>query len=207
MDKINLNGKRYIALGDFGHLRSNYVRDVLDSYVQDENGEKHLSDFDMGRLSAASDLMHAIMETEIRNAESPDEVRAIHNAIRDEWMRDTFVIVGKDDEGAVYFRMMCDHVPKDDEDEDDPDARTMTPVFTNMKRLAKTYSDHYRATSMCRFLKATTKMELEVKPTWMVMKGARALLDAIFGTDDEPEYHGDGTRAEDEDWEGHDADT
>jgi hypothetical protein len=45
---------------------------------------------------------------------------------------------------------------------------------------------------------------------WSVMSKEERLLRAIFADlcgddvaeDDEPEYHGDGTRAEDEDWEG-----
>lgn len=44
------------------------------------------------------------------------------------------------------------------------------------------------------------------------MTAEERLLRAIFhedgmdGEDDEPEYHGDGTRAEDEDWDGDDHD-
>ena len=30
MEKITLNGKRYIALGDFDHLRHNLSKDIYD---------------------------------------------------------------------------------------------------------------------------------------------------------------------------------
>ena len=39
MEKITLNGKLYIGLGDFDNLRRNLIRDIYDRYERDENGE------------------------------------------------------------------------------------------------------------------------------------------------------------------------
>lgn len=197
MKKTMLNGKRYIALGDFDALRHNLVRDIYDKYERDENGQYHLSDLDAGQIHAYSHIMTAIMDEEIHAAESPDEIRAMHDVIRREYLRDKYVIVGRDDEGDVYFRKMC-CCGEDGEE---------VPAFTGVKRLAKTFDDHYIATLWAKGLSDRTGHELKVKPLDIVMMSAeeaQRLLDAIFdGAGEDPgEYHGDGTKAEDEDWEG-----
>lgn len=185
MEKITLNGKRYIALGEFDHLRTNLVRDIYDRYERDENGQIHLSDADSGRVDAYTHIMTEIMSDELKAAheENPEDLRAANQKVRDdiraEFLDGRYMIVGGDDEGEVYFRKMCPYVPKDDEDSGDD-----TPVFTSIKRLGKTWTDHYRATNYCKFLITETGIEnLRVVPCWQVYmtdEQRKRLLEAIF---------------------------
>lgn len=196
MEKITLNGKLYIALGDFYHLRRNLVKDIYDKYERDENGQYHISDIDMGQIDAYAHIMTKILETEIHAAESPDEIRAIHDRLRKEWMHDKFVIVANDNGENVFYRKYCG-VNENGEDQ---------PVFTSKIRLAHAWSDHYAATLTAQYIEQHFDIECKVEPLYlfaMTNEDAKKLLDAIFDKKyDEPEYHGDGVKAEDEYWDG-----
>ena len=194
MNKITLNGKHYIALGDFDALRRNLVNDIYERYEKDEDGKIHLSDVDIGRVDAYTHIMTEIMLDEIHAAESPDEIRKMHADLRHEWLDGKYVIVGEDDGTKVYYRKRCACGENGEEQ----------PVFTSVKRYAKAFDDHFIATNHAISLSEETGTELEVVPLSFVMMSdaeAKKLLDAIFRDDDEEEYHGDGTRAEDEDWD------
>ena len=193
MDKITLNGKRYIALGDLDHLRHNLSKNIYESYERGEDGKIHLSDTDMAKIDAYNRMMSEVMAEEIAAAESPDDIRKMHESIRKEWMHDKFVIVGNDNGENVFFRKMC-AVGEDGAER---------PAFCSKIRLAKTYSDHYDATIYAQYLMQNWDIETMVEPLYlfaMTNADAKKLLDAIFKKD-EPEYHGDGTKAEDEDWD------
>lgn len=191
MEKITLNGKRYIALGEFNHLRHNLVRDIYDRYERDENGQIHLSPEDVGMVTAYTHIMIEIMKDELEAAhlvaDSPETLKANHDKVyedvRNEYIEGRYLIVGKDGDGEIYFRKMCPYVPKDDGDDDGES----TPVFTNMKRLAASWTDHYQATNFCSYLKNCTKMdELRVVPAWqvyMTAEQAKRLFDSIFHHD------------------------
>lgn len=190
MEKITLNGKRYIELGELNHLRSNLVKDIFERYDKDENGRIHLSEVDIAKLDAYMEIAHGVMEDEIRSAETSDEIIQMRNDIEAEWMRDRYVIVGKDEQDGkrVYFREMCRLADGRIEDGADP-----KPVFTTKKRLARTWSDHYKAQGMLSYLSSATGNEtLEVVPLWLEYGDARKrLLHAIFGDDDETAREGE----------------
>lgn len=195
MDKIVLNGKRFIALGDFNELRRNLVKDIYDRYERGEDGQIHLSDLDMGRIDAYSHIMVEIMAEEMHEinttATTPEELRAgydkLHKDIRREWMRDKWLILSTDVEvegeksQTVYFRKFCDHFEEGKE----------TPVFTNMRRLAKAFGDHYEAECVLERLKRETSDEnlrlMSVDVAYMSKAQAKGLLDAIFGEDGDAE--------------------
>lgn len=182
MKKTIINGKQYIALGEFDHLRRNLVRDIYDQYERDEKGQINLSEFDMGRVDAYSHIMTAICEEEICAADSPEDIKKRHERLRYEWMEDKFLIVGKDAEqgDTVYFRKMCG------EDGD-------TPTFTTMKRKAMEYDNHYHATNFLAYLNNQLVVEngitdLRVVPLYMAYmteQEAKKLLDAIFRDDED----------------------
>lgn len=181
MKKTTINGKQYIALGEFDHLRRNLVRDIYDRYEKDENGQIHLSEVDMGRVDAYTHIMTAICEEEISAADSPYDIKKRHERLRYEWMEDKFLIVGKDAEtgGTIYFRKMCG------EDGD-------TPTFTKMKRKAMEYDNHYHATNFLPYLKNRIPdgsiLDLRVMPLYMAYmteQEAKKLLDAIFRDDED----------------------
>lgn len=188
MRKITIDGKSYIGLGDFDHLRRNLVRDIYDRYEKDENGQIHLDDVDRGCIDAYTHIMDAIMEEEIHAADSPEDIKKRHEHLRWEWMDGKFLICAKDTETGedIYFRKMCG------EDGD-------TPTFTTMKRKAREYDNHYHAMNYCEFLKERLDKEsgitgLSVKPLYLVYMTeaeAKKLLDAIF-RDDENDASGVG---------------
>ena len=177
MKKHYFDGKQYIALGEFDHLRRNLVRDIYDQYEKDENGQIHLSEIDMGRIDAYTHIMSAIMEEEIHAADSPQDIKKRHEQLRAEWMEDKFLICAKDSNNGetVYFRKMCG------EDGD-------TPTFTTQKRKAMEYDNYYHATSFLAYLKDRLDYEcgladLRVMPlylAYMTDEEAKKLLDAIF---------------------------
>jgi len=179
MEKIKLNGVRYIALGEFNHLRRNMVRDVYDRYRKAGDGKIHMSEFDQGYTAALNHVMTEIMYDELRDAESPEEIKAMHRQVDSEFARHNFMIVAKDaDSGEeVFFRKYCEHIEEGEE----------TPVFTNKARLARTWSDHYAATSVAKSLRRETGDEsIRAVPAWTRLMPAGAekrLLAAIFGED------------------------
>ena len=182
MKKTTINGKWYIALGEFDHLRRNLVRDIYDQYEKDENGKIHLSDVDVGRIDAYTHIMTAIMEEEVAAADRPEDIKKRHERLRHEWMEDKYLIVGKDTEtgGNLYFRKMCG-----------PDGDT--PTFTTMKRKALEYDNHYHATNFLTYLKNRLDGEsgvadLKVMPlylAYMTEAEAKKLLSAIFRDDED----------------------
>ena len=181
MKKTVINGKQYIALGEFDHLRRNLVRDIYDQYEKDENGQIHLSEFDMGEVSAYAHIMTAIMEEEIHAADSPQDIKKRHEQLRSEWMEGKFVICAKDTETGdeIYFRKLCG--PNDD-----------TPTFTPKKRQAMEYDDYYQATNYAAYLRNRLEgsgiRSSEVKPLYLVYMTdaeAKKLLDAIFRDDEQ----------------------
>lgn len=198
MEKITLNGKRYIALGEFEHLRHNLVRDIYDRYERDENGQFHLSPEDVGMVTAYTHIMVEIMQDELRaahlDADSPESLKANHDKVyqevKDEYLDGRYLIVGHDGEDEIYFRKMCDCAPKPEGEEDDGES---TPVFTGMKRLAASWTDHYAATRFCSYLKKRTNIgDLEVLPAWrvyMTKEQMERLFNSIFRDE---EQDGDG---------------
>lgn len=182
MKKTIIDGKQYIALGDFDHLRRNLVRDIYDRYEKDKNGLIHLSEADMGRVDAYTHIMTAVMEEEISAADSPEDIKKRHERLRHEWMDGKFLICATDSETGVemYFRKMCG------EDGD-------TPTFTTQKRKATEYDNHYHATNFLSYLKNRLDREsgiadLRIVPlyqAYMTDAEAKKLLDAILRDDDD----------------------
>lgn len=182
MKKTIIDGKQYIALGDFDHLRRNLVRDIYDRYEKDENGQIHLSPEDMGRVDAYTHIMTAIMEEEIQAADRPEDIKKRHEQLRQEWMSGKYLICAQDTEtgNEIYFRKLCG---------DDGE----TPTFTTMKRKAMEYDDYYHATNFLEWLKNKLDREngidgLTIKPlyqVYMTEAEAKKLLDALFRKDDD----------------------
>ena len=210
MKKITLNGKRYIALGELDHLCHNLVRDIWDKYEKDENGQIHPTPEDVGAVAAYGhirvEILHDELEQARLNANSPETLRAeydkVYKKMRDEYIEDRYLIVGKDGEEKIYFRKMCPYAPKPEHEEgteptdEETEEYEDTPVFTSMRRLADSWTDHYQATNFCEYLKRRTKMDnLKVVPAWtqyMTGDEAKKLLDAIFRDDDEDDASGVG---------------
>ena len=182
MDIITLNGKRYMALGEFNHIRRNLAKDIYARYEKDENGQYHLSDVDIGRIIAYTHIMSVILEDEIRDAESPDEIRAIREGLENEFLMHNYIIIANDKETGktVFFRKFCQYA------EDGKD----TPVFTSIPRLAKTWSDYYCATVVAEGMQRRTgDNSIKAAPAWVHLmppgEAEKRLLNAIFGDKEE----------------------
>ena len=182
MEKITLNNKRYIGLAEFNHLRKNLIKDVYDRYERDENGKIPLSERDAGYIDALSHIMTEIMYEEVRDAESPEEIKAMHRKLDLEYALHNYIIIAKDpDTGEeLYFRKFCEHVNEGEE----------TPVFTGIKRLAKAYSDYHAATIVAgRLRRETGDDTIQIIEAWRRLlppgEAEKRLLEAIFDGDDE----------------------
>ena len=181
MEKIRINDQRYISLAEFNHLRRNLVKDIYERYDKDESGQMHLSEFDQGQVAALSHIMTVVMDEEVHEAESPDEIKEMHRKLDMEYALHRYIIVGKDAETGerVFFRKYCEHVEEDE----------LTPVFTSLSRLAKAWTNYYWATVACEGLKRSTGDEtLRIEPAWMYLlppgEAEKRLLNAIFGDDE-----------------------
>lgn len=178
MEKLRINDQRYISLAEFNHIRRNLVKDILERYDKDENGKRHLSEFDQGQAAALSHIMTVVMDEEVHDAESPDEIRDMHRKLDMEYALHRYIIVGKDSETGerVFFRKYCEHVEEDE----------LTPVFTSLPRLAKAWTNYYWATVACEVLRRSTEDEtLRIEPAWIYLlppgEAEKRLLNAIFG--------------------------
>ncbi|MBR0463426.1 MAG: hypothetical protein IJJ23_03480 [Clostridia bacterium] len=218
IEKLTVNGRRYVSLCDLDHMRHGLVKDIYDRYEKGEDGHIHMTPEDIGAVGAYSHLMVELLGTELREAreasKTADELRRnydeVYERIRSEWRNSSYVIEGEDENGKFWFRKYCPYVPKDDKDVKTDDEHDDTPVFSTLKRDAMWWHDCYDAECACRELKARTGIEsLKVVPAWRVFTDGKAeerLLKAIFGEDKkpvpsdrwciflEPEYDGEGMR-------------
>lgn len=189
MEFLTVNGKRYIALGDFDHLRRGLIKDIRDKYTKGEDGQIHMTPEDVGSICAYSHIMVEMLKDDMHEicgrATSPEELRngydELYDSIRDEWMRGKYCIVAKDGETGerLYFRKWCDQAdPEKDE----------TPVFSTLKRDAMTWNDHYYATlTLERLRRECAFDDLRIVPLYMIYASKQAherLLNAIFGDED-----------------------
>ena len=173
MKKYTFEGKRYVKLGDLDNLCHNLCKEIYDSYKNGEDGKIHLSDIDIARTDAIHRVMHEVMIEEIKCAESPDDIRQMHDKLRHEWMDDKFIIVANDDGENVFYRKEC---PCGDDGE-------YVPVFTSKVRQACTFDDHYAAYCTAVYLEQTFDYEVKVEPLYLfAMTGeeAKKMLQAIF---------------------------
>ena len=186
MEKITLNGKRYIALGDLERLRHNHIRDIIDKYEKDENGTIHMTEFDRGAFNALAHLMVCILEEEYHE-NAPDKAKCdkMIDDLRKEQFTQRWCIAGRDPDTheQLYFRKWCPYVPKDENDDDGED----TPVMSTLKRDGKLYGDYYKAVVDLEILKRKFgNMNLRIWPgTYLSGDAERRLLEAIFGKDEE----------------------
>lgn len=197
IEKLTVNGRAYVSLGDLDHLRHNLIRDVYDRHEKDENGKITLTPEEIGEVGAYSHLMVELLGDELREAReksrTADELRrnydAVYDHIKSDFRLSSYVIEGEDEDGKVWFRKYCPYVPKDDEPDDE--EHDDTPVFTGIRRLAMWWHDHYNAVCVCDALKERTKIEsLRVVPAWRVFTDGKAeerLLKAIFGEGEKDE--------------------
>lgn len=184
MEKITLNGIRYIGLGEFDRLRRGMVQDIYAKYEKGEDGHIHLSPEDMARVDALTHLMVEIMHEELSDCGPDREKRdRVYAELRSEALKRKWCIVTKDgpDDKPAYFRMWCDQAKEDEE----------TPVFSTLKRDAKLFSDHFAAQMTYDHIKAQCpEMEhIDIMPaSYLSGDAEKRLLDAIFGDNDMGEW-------------------
>ena len=186
------DGKQYVALGDLNHLRRNLIQDIRDKYERGEDGQIHMEPEDVGQIGAYSHLMVEILKEQLdvarERATDTELLRKgydrVYDRIKREYEEDKYAIVATDKTQGeiVYYARM-------DEDKDGK----QTPVFTNERRKAEVFDDHYIAQCMLDWLKEHTKGmgsaidELHIEGLWLVYMNNDAqtrLLRAIFGEDE-----------------------
>lgn len=192
----NFDGKQYIALGDLNHLRRNLIQDIRDKYERGEDGQIHMEPEDVGQIGAYSHLMVEILKDQLavarEEATDSESLRKnydrVYDRIKREFEEDKYAIVATDktqgEKKIVYYA-------RTDEDKDGK----QTPVFTDERRKAEVFDDHYIAQCRLDWLKEHTKDmgaavdNLHIEGMWLVWMDGNAqkrLLDAIFGEGDGP---------------------
>lgn len=183
MEKITIDGIRYVRLGDLMRTRKNFVRDIYDRYEKDENGQYHLSDADMGAVGALAHLMTNVIQEELHEAGTDREKRdKVYAGIEAEAFKRRWCVVAKDRDGQeAYFRFWCDQAEEGEGE---------TPVFTNMARLGAMWSDHYKAEGVAeRIRRETALKDVRVLPAgYLSGEAERRLIQAIFGKGEEEQW-------------------
>ena len=186
------DGKQYVALGDLNHLRRNLIQDIRDKYERGEDGQIHMTPEDVGQIGAYSHLMVEVLKDQLHAAHeaatSAASLKRLHDEVYDrikrEWEEDKYAIVATDKtQGEIVY------YARTDED----DNGKQTPVFTDERRKAEVFDDHYIAQCRLDWLKEHTKgMDgaidgLHIEGLWLVYMNSDAqarLLRAIFGEDE-----------------------
>lgn len=188
------DGKQYVALGDLNHLRRNLIQDIRDKYERGEDGQIHMEPEDVGQIGAYSHLMVEILKEQLdvarEEATDSESLRKnydrVYDRIKREWEEDKYAIVATDktqgEPKTIYFARM-----------DEGDDGESTPVFTDERRKAEVFDDHYIAQCRLDWLKEHTKGMvgaidgLHIEGLWLVYMSDDAqtrLLRAIFGEDE-----------------------
>lgn len=188
------DGKQYVALGDLNHLRRNLIKDIRDKYERGEDGQIHMEPEDVGQIGAYSHLMVEILKDQLdvarEEATDAESLRKnydrVYDRIKREYEEDKYAIVATDKtqgkKKIVYFA----HI---DEDKDGK----QTPVFTDERRKAEVFDDHYIAQCRLDWLEGYMKGMgaaidgLHIEGLWLVYMSDDAqtrLLRAIFGEDE-----------------------
>lgn len=186
------DGKQYIALGDLNHLRRNLIQDIRDKYERGEDGQIHMEPEDVGQIGAYSHLMVEILKDQLavarEEATDSESLRKnydrVYDRIKREFEEDKYAIVATDKtQGEIVYYARTD---------EDKDGK-QTPVFTNERRKAEVFEDHFIAQCRLDWLKEHTKGmsgaidELHIEGLWLVYMNSDAqarLLRAIFGEDE-----------------------
>lgn len=193
MDKLTVNGKRYIGLGDLDEVCRRLRQELIQRTTDDEGNRRELTDEEKAFKYGINQVMMRVMEDELEDCETEDEARKVWQSLRDEWMLDRWCLTCRDDTGErLFFRKYCYHVtPEGEAVEDGDELDEGTPVFTNRLWLMMTFTDYHKAASTCKVLAKRTGIEdLEVDPVFFYFAEGSAkerLLKAIFG-----EAKGDG---------------
>ena len=187
-----IDGKQYIALGDLDHLRRNLIQDIRDKYERGEDGQIHMEPEDVGQIGAYSHLMVEILKDQLdvarEEATDAESLRKnydrVYDRIKREYEEDKYAIVATDKtQGEIVY------YARTDEDE----SGKQTLVFTDERRKAEVFDDHYIAQCRLDWLKEHTKGmgsaidELHIEGLWLVYMNSDAqarLLRAIFGEDE-----------------------
>ena len=186
------DGKQYVALGDLNHLRRNLIQDIRDKYERGEDGQIHMEPEDVGQIGAYSHLMVELLKDQLdvarEEATDSESLRKnydrVYDRIKREFEEDKYAIVATDKtQGEIVY------YARTDEDE----SGKQTPVFTDNRRKAEVFEDHYVAQCRLDWLKEHTKGmgsaidELHIEGLWLVYMNSDAqarLLRAIFGEDE-----------------------
>lgn len=188
------DGKQYIALGDLNHLRRNLIQDIRDKYERGEDGQIHMEPEDVGQIGAYSHLMVEILKDQLdvarEEATDAESLRKnydrVYDRIKREYEEDKYAIVATD---KTQGKKKIVYYARTDEDE----SGKQTPVFTDERRKAEVFDDHFIAQCRLDWLKEHTKGmgsaidELHIEGLWLVYMNSDAqarLLRAIFGEDE-----------------------
>lgn len=169
-DIISLNDIQYVRLGDVVKT----LRYLTTKSHENDDKETHDA-----YAKALLDVANTLLETEltVEEVNTPEKQKKFMIELSCEYYLNRYLVSMKDANTGerIYFRKFCG------EDGD-------TPAFTNDTFLAKTFTDHYLATSLVDHLAQFYNLKCRVTRAALAdpigSKAAERLYKAIFGEDE-----------------------
>lgn len=210
---IELEHEHYLKLCDVERLLHDMRRDILDNseYEQNEDGSRkyHLTETENARLNDLYFVSSCIKRSLTVTCETPDEIRALHERIRNEYYHGKYYLseTEKDESGKpkaiYYFRKYCigamaarmeGEGKSKEEIEEAVQEEQGDPVFTTESKYAMLFESLEEAESQMTYLNHNYKSNLKVSPAILLdTKACKKFLDKLLkGDDEEQEKQKDG---------------
>lgn len=167
MEKLTVNGKRYVLLAEV-------FKTCADLY------EKCKDDEHPAACRVLDTLVDELINPEFEDCDTKEESKKFIKDIWAEWYSGRYVITTEttDKDGktkTLFFRRFC-WMPGEEDG---------TPTFTDRAKQAMTWTNHAEAVFQAEILKNRTSAKLEVTPLIRFSSIAKErLLNAIFGDGD-----------------------
>lgn len=203
----------YAKVVDVERLLHDMQREIYDNaeYELNEDGTRmyHLTDEESAVVNALYFVGSCVRKQLIVTCETPDEIRAMHERIRNMYYAGKYYLSEKseDEDGKptlIYFRKYCpglmasrlkEEGKTEEEIEEAIREHEGDPAFTDAGKYAKLFESMEDAESHRAYLNHNFKMNLEVYPAFLLNgKRCRQMLDTLLkggATDGEAELQKD----------------
>lgn len=203
----------YVKLVDVERLLHDMRQEILDNaeFETNEDGTRkyHLTEPETGVVNALFFASACLRKRLMVTCETPEEVRAMHERIRNGYYSGKYYLSEKSEDGdgkpqLIYFRKYCpglmrarlkDEGKTEEEIEEAITDHQGDPAFTDISKYAKLFESMEEATDHMIFLNHNYGTHLEVHPAFLLNgKRCREFLDQLLkgGADDgEPERQED----------------
>lgn len=204
-----INEHHYAKVVDVERLLHDMRREIYDNaeYELNEDGTKkwHLTEVESAVINALFFVSHCVKRQMMVTCETPDEIRAMHERIRNLYYDGKYYLSEKseDENGKptlIYFRKYCPGLMEarlkkegktEEEIEEAITEHQGDPAFTDVSKYAMLFESLEDAESNKIYLNHNFKVNLEVHPAFLLNgKRCRDVLDKLLkggANDGEPE--------------------